>query len=193
MTDEEFLALNSIYLKKIATSAAVSASTGLPEQAVERVLAGAEASGRVIDVGQGMLMLSEDGVHAVLGEFSERYAASREDQVVEDWYKRFELLNSQFLKVVTDWQQDGGDLSKLERLLKLVERQVRALGHIIDRIPRYGVYSQRFTQAIEAVDKGQIAYLVSPDVDSIHSIWFEFHEDILTVLGRPRDVAEPAE
>jgi hypothetical protein len=27
-------------------------------------------------------------------------------------------------------------------------------------------------------------------VDSIHNIWFEFHEDILTLLGRPRDVAE---
>jgi hypothetical protein len=31
---------------------------------------------------------------------------------------------------------------------------------------------------------------VSPGVDSIHTIWFECHEDILTLLGRPRDVAE---
>ena len=32
--------------------------------------------------------------------------------------------------------------------------------------------------------------MVSPSVDSVHNIWFEIHEDILTLLGRPRDVAE---
>ena len=31
--------------------------------------------------------------------------------------------------------------------------------------------------------------LARPMVDSVHNIWFEFHEDILSVLGRPRDTA----
>jgi hypothetical protein len=57
-------------------------------------------------------------------------------------------------------------------------------------VARYGTYRDRFERAIERVDEGKAEYVVSPSVDSIHNIWFEFHEDILTLLGRPRDVAE---
>ncbi len=194
MTEEEFLALNSVYLKKIATGRAVAQATGLPEAVVGEVLAGAESesAGAVVDVGGGMLMLSEDGVRAVLGGYEARYADCRVDPAVEDWYQRFETLNKQFLEGVTAWQQDVGDMAKMDRLLKLVERQIRALASISERIPRYEAYAGRFSHAIDQVDTGATNYLVSPDVDSIHNIWFEFHEDILTVLGRPRDVAESA-
>lgn len=190
MTEDEFLALNSIYLKKIASGRTVAPATGLPEEVVGEALANAEAAGYAVDVGQGMLMLSEEGVRAVLGEYEARYAGWRVLPAVEDWYQRFEILNKRFLEGVTAWQQDQGDVAKVDRLLKLVERHIRALGSISERIPRYRTYVRRLSDAIERVETGATNYLVSPDVDSIHNVWFEFHEDILTVLGRPRDVAE---
>jgi hypothetical protein len=190
MTEDRFLVLNCIYLKKIATARAASEATGQSEATVRDNLAEAQAAGLVVDVGQGMLMLSEDGVRSVLGEYAGRHAASRDDASIAEWYSRFESLNTQFLAAVTAWQQDSGDAARTERLIKLVERQVRALDSVSDRIPRYASYSRRFSHAIDRVDAGETRYLASPDVDSIHNIWFEFHEDILTVLGRPRDVAE---
>jgi hypothetical protein len=39
------------------------------------------------------------------------------------------------------------------------------------------------------VDAGDASFVVTPTKDSVHNVWFEFHEDILSVLGRPRDTA----
>jgi hypothetical protein len=191
MTDEEFLVLNSVYLRKIATVGVVEECTALPMAVIEPVLAAAQGAGTAIDVGGGQFMLSETGTTDVLGGYETRYAGQRGDGFVGDWYQGFEVLNAQFLKGISAWQQDGGsDPGKLDRLLRLVGRQVKALDGIATHIDRYGTYRSRFERALERVDQGRSEYIVSPTVDSVHNIWFEFHEDILTVLGRPRDVAE---
>jgi hypothetical protein len=190
MIEDAFLALNCIYLKKIASVRAVSEATGQDEATVRGHLAEPIAAGLVVEVGPGMFMLSEDGVRSVLGEYAERYAPIRADGWIAEWYQRFESVNGQFLSAITACQQDSGDPARTEKVIKLVERQVRALESVSARIPRYASYARRFAQAIDRLDAGDKRYLVNPDVDSIHNIWFELHEDILTVLGRPRDVAE---
>ena len=65
-----------------------------------------------------------------------------------------------------------------------------ALRKIESDIPRYGVYADRFATAIEKVDLGDRSFVTNPRADSIHNIWFEFHEDILAVVGRPRETVE---
>jgi hypothetical protein len=40
---------------------------------------------------------------------------------------------------------------------------------------------------MDLVDQGRREFVCKPTLDSVHNIWFEFHEDILAVLGRPRD------
>jgi hypothetical protein len=188
MTDEQFLMLNYIYLRKIATAAAIGDGTALPGTALEAALSATTEDGTVMDVG-GQYMLSEDGTQQVLGEYSRRYAAERQDPFFAEWYERFEILNGQFLTGISAWQRDN-DPGQLDRLLRLVERQIKALDGISGRVAWYGTYRDRFERALERVDEGRSDYVVSPSVDSIHNIWFEFHEDILTLLGRPRDVAE---
>jgi hypothetical protein len=191
MTDEEFLALNSIYLRKIASARVVEECTALPMATIETVLSAAQEVGELFDVGDGQCMLSDEGTQAVLREYAARYADQRTDGTVAEWYQRFEVLNGQFLTGISSWQQDGdGDTGRLDRLLRLVERQIKALPSISGHVGRYDIYRGRFERALERVDQGQSDYVVSPNVDSIHNIWFEFHEDILTLLGRPRDVAE---
>ena len=61
------------------------------------------------------------------------------------------------------------------------------MGALVPLIPRYTGYVRRFSAAW-LVDRGQRDFVCSPTIDSVHNIWFEFHEDILAVLGRPRDV-----
>jgi hypothetical protein len=189
MNDEQFLVLNCIYLRKLVPAAAVAAGTALPQGAVDTALAAVTGDGRALDVGDQQYMLTEDGTQQVLTEYGRRYAAERQDTFFTDWYDRFEVLNAQFLTGISAWQR-GGDDGQLDRLLRLVERQINALDGISGRVPRYGTYRDRFERAIERVDEGKSEYIVSPSVDSIHNIWFEFHEDILTLLGRPRDVAQ---
>lgn len=190
MNDEEFLVLNSVYLRKIATAGVVGECSALSPATVAAALSASEESGALIDVGGGQFMLSEEGTRHVLAEYRERYAEQREAGDVTAWYERFEVLNGQFLTAISAWQSDGDDPSKLDRLLKLVGRQIKSLDSVTGQVERYGIYRRRFEQAVDHVLEGKTEYVVSPAVDSIHNIWFEFHEDILTLIGRPRDVAE---
>jgi hypothetical protein len=189
MTDEQFLVLNSLYLRKIGTDAVAAEGTALPMTVVEATLSAAQEAGLVFDVGDGQFMLSEDGTGQLLGEYATRYASQRGDGFTGEWYQRFEVINGQFLTAISAWQQDQDD-GKLDRLLRLVERHIKALTALSSHVHRYRIYQARFERALQRVDEGQAEYVVSPGVDSIHNIWFEFHEDILTLLGRPRDVAE---
>ncbi|MBC8752097.1 MULTISPECIES: hypothetical protein [Paraburkholderia] len=109
---------------------------------------------------------------------------------MNDWYEKFEILNAQFLRLVSEWQTSDGDGRVLAQLLKVVERQMVALRKIEPEIPRYGVYADRFQTATERVDLGDTSFVTNPRADSIHNIWFEFHEDILAVVGRPRETVE---
>ena len=188
MNDEMFLVLNAVYLRKIATSEVVRECTGLSPEAIRAALDAAGAEGSVEDLG-GQFMLNDEGTAAVRAAYDERYAPLRAEADVEAWYQRFESLNSQFLKTISAWQT-GGDEGQLDKLLKLVERQIKALGTISATVPRYAGYGDRFERALSLVEEGKTEFVTSPTLDSIHNVWFEFHEDILTLLGRPRDVAE---
>ena len=74
------------------------------------------------------------------------------------------------------------------KVLKIGERLIRAIGEIVPIIPRYETYVRRFTDGVARIDRGERDYICGPTIDSVHTVWFEFHEDILSVLGRPRDV-----
>ena len=73
------------------------------------------------------------------------------------------------------------------RLLQIAEKLARDIGQLLAQIPRYTSYVERFERSMACVDSGQRDFVCKPTIDSVHNIWFEFHEDILAVLGRPRD------
>ncbi len=189
MDDASFEVLNAVYLRKIATADHVAVVALRSPDEVRTVLADQGEKGLVEDLG-GQFMLSDEGTAAVLAGYEERYAKLREDDEVETWYQRFETLNSQFLNVISAWQTSGEDEGALDKVLKLINRQIRALDTISPTIPRYAKYSERFSKSLEIVEGGQKEYVTSLSVDSLHNIWFEFHEDVLTLLGRPRLDAE---
>jgi len=53
-------------------------------------------------------------------------------------------------------------------------------------LPRLGEYGSRLERAAAFVRDGDHRYIASPRVDSYHSIWFEFHEDLILLAGRTR-------
>lgn len=183
-----FEILNAIYLRKMATAAHVAEVTGQPPAVVEQALSEEAAADAVLGM-DGAWLLQEAGTAKVLAFYSQTYAPLREEAGIMAWYERFETaLNQQFIKAVSDWQTSGGDARAQEKMGKLVERMMRALGQITAEIPRYQRYVDRFARAMSKADQGQSDFVCRPVVDSMHNIWFEFHEDILAVVGRPRDV-----
>ncbi|PCJ58772.1 MAG: hypothetical protein COA65_07395 [Rhodospirillaceae bacterium] len=190
INEQTFKALNAVYLRKMATVNALAECAGLEVDAARALVDEAVANGLLLDLG-GQYMLQEDGTRAVLEFYTETYSEQRQNQDLVGWYDRFEIINTQFLKLVSDWQaEQSGDDATLGRLTRTVERLIKALSQAIDIIPRYQIYADRFAAALARVDQGDHSYVSSPTTDSMHNVWFEFHEDILAVLGKPRDTVE---
>jgi hypothetical protein len=163
--DEPFLVLNAIYLGKLAAPERVAEATGLDPARVRAMLGEADAGGLIVDLG-GQAMLSDPGRERVLAYYRDRYSQARAGQTVQDWYRRFEVINEQFIALV---------------------RQVASLRELAAAIPRYNQYATRFENGLTKIDSGERDFVCKPTVDSVHNIWFEFHEDILAVMGKPRE------
>ena len=188
MLDEHaFLALNALYLKKMASVGDLAEISGLPADQVRALVNGFAERGWLLDTG-GELLLQPEGMSQVQSHYRETYSGLSQREEMPQWYGRFEFINSQFIKLVTDWQQTEGDPKTQERVIATVERLVKLIGEITRLVPRYAGYIRRFERSVTLVDQGNRDFVCTPTVDSLHNIWFEFHEDFLTVLGRPRDV-----
>ncbi len=186
LSDSDFDALNAIYLKKMATAETIADVAGLPAEEVNERLASAVDHEWIMAMPEGAMLLT-DGTWQVLDFYRDRYADLRADSAVVKWYENFEVLNTRFIGLVTEWQHSEGDERVERRLLQAAEKLVRDIAQLVPRIPRYAAYARRFQRSMDLVDQGKREYVCKPTIDSVHNIWFEFHEDILAVLGRPRD------
>lgn len=186
LSDDEFAVLNAIYLKKMATAPVIAEVTALPAEAVGEHLAQAAQREQVLALPDGAMLLPA-GTQAVLDHYRDTYAGVRAEPAVLQWYENFETLNSRFIAAVTEWQRSEGDERVERKLLQCAERLSRDIGQLVPRVPRHAQYVRRFERSMDRVDQGLRDYVCKPTLDSVHNIWFEFHEDILAVLGRPRD------
>jgi hypothetical protein len=188
--ERSFLILNALYLRKIADRDVLAECSGCASGEVDTILDMSAGTGLVLGLGS-QYVLTDEGRQAVLDYYEGTYEGIRADPEIQDWYVRFETVNDRFLQLVSAWQTRGdtsdGQDRVYDRLARTVERHVAALEQVADRLPRYRHYADRFRRSLDRVDSGQVEYVTSPTVDSLHNIWFEFHEDILALLGRPRE------
>ncbi|MBI4942170.1 MAG: hypothetical protein HY830_15605 [Actinobacteria bacterium] len=191
--------LNAVVLKQMAVGAAVSEATGVGLDDVDAILAELAGAGLVFMAGDSAL--PTDGSAPALAEVAAlRYAALRSDPAVLAEVDRFEDTNTQMLATMTRWQtvevggrqvpNDHTDPAYDEKVVARIDRLVQRLGPLLDALaahdPRFALYRQRFDAALDAVDSGRREFVSSPTHDSVHTVWFEFHEDLLRALGRAR-------
>jgi hypothetical protein len=103
-------------------------------------------------------------------------------------YRGFLRHNDRVKGACTRWQTaDDHDarFELLEELHDVQERVAVVLGGAGEVFPRFGRYSVRLATALESAQEDP-RYVVSPVVDSYHTVWFECHEDFLVTLGRSR-------
>jgi hypothetical protein len=184
--EQEFLVLNVAHLKKMATADEIASAAGLDPSVVRPVLDTAASAGLLM-IAEGRYLLLPDGTGAVHAYYRTVYEPMRSDEAVLAWYERFEAINQQFIKQVSEWQSSDGDARILSRLVRTVERLSKNLQELTPLIPRYRNYLHRFGAGVARIDAGESEFVCKPTIDSVHNIWFEFHEDILSVIGRPRD------
>jgi len=191
--------LNVVALKKMASAPVIAAASGLDAATVEDVLATLVEKGVVVVAG-GAALPTDEAEPALLGAAAEYYAAVRSDPGVLALVDRFEVVNSQFLTTMSAWQQidvggrkvanDHSDGEYDDKIVGRLEKLVARLGPLLDALaghdPRFAVYPRRFAGATESIDAGRHELVSSPTADSVHNIWFEFHEDLLRTLGRER-------
>ena len=186
MLDERaFLVLNALYLKKMASAGALAEISGLPLNEVRSMVSGFVERAWVLDMGDDLL-IEPEGMAEVQGYYRETYSGLSQREEMPLWHARFEPINKQFIKLVTDWQQTEGDPKVQGRVIATVGRLVKLIGEIAQLVPRYESYVRRFERAVSTVDQGNSDFVCDPTVDSLHTIWFEFHEDFLMIQGKER-------
>ena len=187
LSEQEFLVLNGAHLKKMARAEEIASATGLDVSVVKPVLDAAASNGLLM-IAEGRHLLLPEGTSAVHEYYRTAYEGLRSNEAVLMWYERFETINDQFIKQVSEWQSADGDERIQSRLIRTVERLSKNLQELTPLIARYENYLNRFGASVARIDEGEKEFVCTPTIDSVHNIWFEFHEDILSVIGRPRDI-----
>ena len=199
MTRTEFEVLNLIVLKGMCRTGAVADLLALPESAIEEAVAALERGDLIGRAGE--LLLPSDAAEPALVTFAATaYGDLRSDADSDGLHERFERINAQLLQTMAAWQQIdvGGhkvandhsdrdyDEKVITRAAKLVDRLKRIAGALAEHDPRFLRYGERFDAALDRVERGERDYISSPVLESVHNIWFEFHEDLLRSLGKAR-------
>ena len=199
MTRTEFEVLNVIVLKGMCRTRTVADLLALPEPAVEETVAALERGDLMGRTGE-LLLPTEAAEPALVAFAADAYADLRSGPESDGLYERFERINAELLQTMAAWQQidvDGHKMANdhsnseydekvITRAAKLVERLKRIAGALGEHDPRFLRYCERFDAALDRVDRGEREYLASPGLESVHNIWFEFHEDLLRSLGKAR-------
>jgi hypothetical protein len=124
---------------------------------------------------------------------------SETEEQVRRAFDRFVVLNSELLQLCSDWQVKRGgvandhadaayDWSVIDRLIALDERAGAVARHSGNAVGRLASYRSRLRTARTRVEEGDHDWFTSPRIDSYHTVWMQWHEDLLLTLGLERDV-----
>ena len=182
--------LQSLRLKGRATAAELAVSLGSTTNEVEQELESLSSQHLVVERTTGRRpgwMLT--------GEGRERYdsslAEARTPEVLERLgltYHDFLQLNATVKELCARWQatdDDGDRFEVIDELHAVQEKVAPSLQSAGEVVPRFGAYANRLAAALEKAAEDH-RFVVSPTVDSYHTVWFECHEDYLLMLDRSR-------
>ncbi len=200
MMDERDLVFHAAAIKRHAPPGAIAALAGLPEARVAAVMAGAVASGRAVEAKGAYVLTPLAGV-ALQARYARHFAQLRGDPDFVAAYEAFERINVTLKQIITDWQtlDVGGmkvandhrdkahDAAVIDRLGALHEQAEPILARLARKLPRLKHYADKLLAALEAAEDGDIEWVSDIRRDSYHTVWFEFHEEVLRIMGCERE------
>jgi hypothetical protein len=191
----ELAVLRALRLKGRAGVGDITGATGLDERAVTAVLTGLVDAGAAREV---------NGAYMLLGPGRERQTelldaerAGVDGGAVRALYDEFTSVNGDFKQLASDWQLRGSepndhsdaayDAQVLERLPSIHSRVSPIVARVADLVPRLAPYGARLQTALDRVGAGDHRWLLKPLIDSYHTVWFELHEELISLAGLSRE------
>ena len=131
-----------------------------------------------------------------------RRDSSRLQAAIEPVLDDFGAVDRAFKQLVTSWQirevdgveimndhtDEAYDAEVVKRLRYDIHGRILAIvATVASAEPRLARYEKRFKDALEAVQGGEVQMMAHPLCDSYHTIWFEFHEELIRLSGRDRE------
>ena len=172
--------LQSLRLKGRATAAELAVSLGSTTNEVEQELESLSSQHLVVERTTGRRpgwMLT--------GEGRERYDSSLAEARTPEVLERLGLPNTPSRYTVGATDDDGDRFEVIDELHAVQEKVAPSLQSAGEVVPRFGAYANRLAAALEKAAEDH-RFVVSPTVDSYHTVWFECHEDYLLMLDRSR-------
>jgi pyruvate,orthophosphate dikinase len=178
-----------IQLKGLCTVERAAVALAAAACHIEQLIAASDALFQMTPRG---IMLTPNGRSWVSQKLHEERDAHNIAEI-ERSYARFVDLNQRFKQIVSAWQMASrGETDRIgwDVLVESVSHVQSHLQPILERhaalVPRLGAYTRRFAVALDAMRAGDRSMLASPLKDSYHTVWFEYHEELMTLCGRGR-------
>ena len=198
--NETHLVLHGLAIKKHATPEAVAGILGLDVSVVRTTLDKLVEAKRVVEA-QGKYLLAPAARMALDTEYTPLYEDVRANSAFASGYEEFERLNATLKQLITEWQtvdvrghrvpndhsNKDYDEKLIDRLGNLHERAELALDRLASALPRFSIYRNKLSAALEKAEDGEITWVSDAKIESYHTLWFELHEDLLRLMRRRRD------
>ena len=118
-------------------------------------------------------------------------------------YEDFCVLNAELRQIMTAWQLKGDgrpndhrdtdyDAGVLRRLADLHDRAGPLLQRLVQLSPRLATYAVRLDRAAARVAASERGYVARIIADSYHTVWYELHEDLISLAGLTREALAAA-
>ena len=85
-----------------------------------------------------------------------------------------------------DSASEGATVNQGQSLMRIDDTAQGICDELGKRLARFQVYRVRLSDALGRALTGERDY-VADNLDSYHTVWFQFHEDLLVTLGISRD------
>ena len=198
-TDEipEFTLLRLAELKGRASADILAEALTVPANVAENYYLPLCGRGLCSKSGSGF-SVTEKGRNQLQALLSEERAHADPAAVVT-LYEDFCVFNANLKQIMTAWQirPDGAlndhsdseyDRGVLQRLADLHARVGPLLRRLAQLSPRLAAYENRLGRAAARIAAGDRRYVARIIADSYHTVWFELHEDLLSLAGLKREV-----
>jgi pyruvate,orthophosphate dikinase len=192
----ELTLLRLVGLKGRASAEVLGESLSLSADAVTASYQGSCDRGLCARAGPS-LRLTPAG-RARVAELLAEERAQADRSAVAALYQEFCGFNAEVKEIMTAWQlkregvandhQDPGyDHAVLQRLADLHRRVNPLLQRLGALAPRLAAYAVRLDRAAERIGAGDHSYVARLIADSYHTVWFELHEDLISLAGLTRE------
>lgn len=201
------LVLHGLRLKGVVEGEVVADAVGLPLAAVVDELAALTGEGLAVyrcGLLKGWTLTAEgrrEHTRLLADELDDLGARV----AIEDGYRGFRRLNPGVLDACSRWQvrtvgagmpkqamlrNDHSDAGYDARVLDDLSGALdgaRPIGEqLTHTLARFATYAPHLEDALTRARSGELDYVTKPVIPSFHTVWFEWHEDLLVTLGLDR-------